>query len=462
MVMKKTYSEKLALSLKRITYDNLPEEVVLMAKRCFLDWLGCTIAARNEKPIRMIGTVSALYGGNRQATVVTTGEKTSAPLAAFVNGAAAHALEMDDVHCGSVTHPACVVISAAVAVGEREGIHGSRLIEAIVAGYDAMIRVGEAVGKSHYRLWHNTSTCGTFGSAVSAGKALGLTVSQYMDALGNAGSQAAGLWEFLEDGANTKFMHAGKAAMNGIIASDLAKQGFTGARRIFEGPRGFFLATSQDADAEKLVEGIDGENTGYRILADSFKLYPCCRHTHSSIDAAIKLVSEQKILPDDVKRVQVDTYSGAVDLCGGGEIKNCYSAKFHIPFAVATAIIYRKVRLESFSESRIKDRRILDLAGMVSVHVDSELDKLYPSQWSSRVTIHLRGGRSVHTTVLAPSGDPDNPPSEGQMEEKFRYNVQDIITGQGVEQVLEEIYTIDACENIAVLFNNLETFYRDG
>jgi 2-methylcitrate dehydratase PrpD len=267
------FSERLAQLIERIHYEDLPAEVVQMAKNCFLDWLGCVYAARDELPVRSMAEVATISKGKGHSTVIPYGERNSAPFAALVNGAAAHALELDDVHRDSVLHPASVVISAVYASGEREKVSGKSLIEAIVTGYEIMIRAGEGVGRSHYWFWHNTSTCGTFGAVAGVGKILGLTVDQYVHALGNAGSQSAGLWEFLTDGANTKLLHTGKAAMNGILAADLAKRDFTGARRIFEGERGFYRATSKDYSLDKLVEGIDDRPVRYRILSDSFKPY---------------------------------------------------------------------------------------------------------------------------------------------------------------------------------------------
>lgn len=454
--MEETCSERLASFIGRIDFPGLPHTVVQMAKSCLLDWLGCVVAARNEDSVQKVSAVAGIYGGRGKSTIIPTLERSSSLLASFINGAAAHALEMDDVHRDSVTHPACVVIPAVFAVGEREKIGGKKLIEAIVSGYEIMIRVGEAVGRSHYTTWHNTSTCGTFGAAAGAGKVLGLTRDQHVHALGNAGSQSAGLWEFLEDGADTKFMHAGKAAMNGIIASDLAAQGFTGARRIFEGKRGFFTATSTDARIDKLIEELDGKEPFYRILTDSFKFYPSCRHTHSPIDATLKLVSEYNIKPEDVEQVDVCTYSAAIDLCGEGKVTNPYRAKFNIPFTVATAILYRSVWLESFTDSRVSSRHLLNLSGRVYVHLDDEYDKLYPSKWPARVTIHLKGSRSVEETVYVPKGDPDNPPADEDLRVKFFNNVRGRLAEESAERIVERIDSLEVTDDMSDFFDDLQ------
>jgi 2-methylcitrate dehydratase PrpD len=454
--MKSTYSEKLAAFVEKISYRDLPADVIQMAKNCFLDWLGCVYGSRNDRGVRSMVEVARISKGSEHATVIPCGEKNSALLSALVNGAAAHALELDDVHRDSVLHAAAVVIPAVFAVGEREHISGEGLIEAIVSGYEVMIRVGEGVGRSHYWFWHNTSTCGTFGSAAGVGRILGLTVDQYVHALGNAGSQSSGLWEFLQDGANTKLLHTGKAAMNGIIAADLAQRNFTGARQIFEGERGFFLATSKDADPDRLIQGFDQEPIGYKIISNSFKLYPSCRHTHSPIDATLALFLKHDIRWEAVERVEVYTYSGAINLCSGVELKNPYVAKWHIPFAVATALKYRQVTLDSYSEARLREQALLDLADKVTLRLDPELDARYPSQWPARVEIYTKGAGQISTTVYSPKGDPDNPPTKEELNNKFRNNASFSLPSHVIEELIEKVDHIERQSDISDLLRNVQ------
>lgn len=454
--MEYTYSERLAAFIEKIHYEDLPAEVVQMAKNCFLDWLGCVYASKNEPGVRSMAEVARVSKGNEHSTVIPYGEKNSAPFSAFVNGAAAHALEMDDVHRDSVLHPATVVISAVFASGERECVSGKSLIEAIVCGYEVMIRVGEGVGRSHYLFWHNTSTCGPFGSAAGVGKILGLTAGQFVHALGNAGSQSSGLWEFLSNGTNTKLLHTGKAAMNGIIAADLAKLNFTGACRIFEGEKGFYRATSKDYNLDKLIQGLDHEPIQYKILSDSFKPYPSCRHTHPMIDATLALVLKHDIQWQDVEKVEVYTYSGAINLCGKVELKNPYVAKWHIPFAVATGLKYRWVKFESYTESRLKEKTLLDLAERVHLHLDPELDALYPGQWPARVEIYLRGGDKIAMTVYYPKGDSDNPISKEELNDKFRDNASICLYPDAVEVLIKSIDHLETQEDVSTLLRNVQ------
>lgn len=203
--------------------------------------------------------------------------------AALANGAFSHALDMDDLHNASIIHLGTVVVPAALAVAEQIGASGKQLITAIAAGYEIGARVGEAVNPDSYFFWHTTGTAGTFGAAAAAAKLLTLDAEQTAHCLGSAGSQAAGLWEFLQEGAMSKTLHAGKAAFNGIFAAFLAKEGFTGATKILEGEKGFCLAMTSKAKLNKLTEGL-GQGK-YKIDENAFKPYAACKHCHASINA---------------------------------------------------------------------------------------------------------------------------------------------------------------------------------
>src|SRR5688572_16044403 len=233
----------------------------------------------------MARRISAGFGTSGEATVFG-GPRGSAAAAAFANGVASHILELDDIHTASTVHGAAPIIPAALAVAEREFASGQAFLAAVVLGYEAAFRIGEAVNPSHYRFWHPTGTVATFGAAAAAGSVLGLNAAEMRDAFGSAGTQAAGLWEFNADGAMSKHLHPGKAAFNGVLAADLARAGFTGASRILEGERGFFRAMSSTPDLSRIADGL---GTAWKIGENGFKLHACCGHTHTAIDAAIAL-----------------------------------------------------------------------------------------------------------------------------------------------------------------------------
>ena len=211
-------TRKLAEVLSTTAYNDLPPAVIEDARRSVLDWLGSALAGSLEPPAQMTRCVVSQLGVSDEATVFPDG-RASAAGAALANGVASHILELDDVHKGSTLHPAAPIIPAALAVAEREHADGRAFLLAVTLGYEAALRIGEAVNPSHYRFFHPTGTAATFGAAVAAGSLLQLDAARLLDALGSAGTQAAGLWEFNADGAMSKALHPGKAAFNGILSA---------------------------------------------------------------------------------------------------------------------------------------------------------------------------------------------------------------------------------------------------
>jgi len=320
-------------------------------------------------------------------------------------------------------------------VAEREGASGLDFLTAVVLGYEVAIRVGEAVGRSHYRFWHNTATCGVFGSAAAAGWLLGLDAEQMVWALGNAGTMAGGLWEFIADGAMSKHLHAGRAASSGLLAADLARRGFTGARRILEGERGFFAATSSDARPELVTQGLIPGIADYKISGVSIKPYPSCRHTHPAIDAALALHQEHVPVPDQIARIEVETYQAALDLIDNPNPTHSYAAKFSLQYCVACALARGRVGLDDFGYEVLGDEAVRGLMARMSVGLSEELDERYPQEWPARVRVALADGRELTRLVKVPRGDPENPLTQAELEEKFRL----LITGTGYEEIADAL-----------------------
>jgi 2-methylcitrate dehydratase PrpD len=214
--------------------------------------------------------------------VLISRRHTSPLFAAMVNAAASHVAEQDDVHNGSVFHPATVVFPPVLAVAQQQGRGGRDLLTAAVAGYEVGIRVGEFLGRSHYKVFHTTGTAGTIASAAATGRMLGLDAEKMLMAFGSAGTQAAGLWEFLRDAADSKQLHTAKAASDGLLAAYLAADGFTGARRILEGVQGMAAGMSTDADPARLTDrlGTAGRSRRLRSSITRRAATPIRRPTH--------------------------------------------------------------------------------------------------------------------------------------------------------------------------------------
>jgi len=417
-------TRQLADFLAGATYDDLTPAVREDTRRATLDWLGSALAGALEPQARMAQRVASGLGASAESTMFAAG-RASAPAAALANGVASHILELDDVHKGSTLHAAAPVISAALAVAERERATGREFAVAVALGYEAALRIGEAVNPSHYRFWHPTGTAATFGAAAAAGSLIKLTPSQLVDALGTAGTQAAGLWEFNADGAMSKHLHPGKAAFNGIIAADLAREGFTGASRILEGERGFFRATAAGHDASRITDGL---GTAWKVSENCYKLHACCGHTHSAIDVALDIRArrdwDSPSAVDAIDQIEIQTYGPGYEIVKDPTPGTPYRAKFSIAYCVATALLEGVVGLEQFTADRFDGEGVVSpsIAALLSrtrVTVHPDLTDRYPAEWPTRVLVSLRTGDVERGASGYPRGNPENPVSTSHLEEKF-------------------------------------------
>ena len=440
-------SRLLAETLAATHYQDLPPAVIAETQRAVLDWLGSALAGALEPPARMAQRVVAGFGVSDEATVFGAG-RASAPGAALANGVASHILELDDVHKGSTLHPAAPIIPAALAVAERERADGRAFLLAVALGYDAALRIGEAVNPSHYHYWHPTGTAATFGAAVAAGALLGLNAAQMLDALGSAGTQAAGLWEFNADGAMSKSLHPDKAALNGVLAADLARLGFTGATRILEGERGFFRATATDADPTRITEELGSH---WKIEENCYKLYSCCGHTHTAIDTAIDLRSELSWTGHEavnrVASMEIQTYGPGYAIVREMNPRTPYQAKFSLAYVVAAALLEGWVGLDQFSPDRfspdgVRQPAIAALLKRTTVTVSPELTALYPAAWPARLTLRLADGQTVSGGSDYPRGNPENPVSTAALEDKFRALVTPRLGADKAEQALALVHRL--------------------
>ncbi len=426
----------------------LPEHVLVDTRRAVLDWLGSALAGSIEPPARMGQKIALGLGVSNEATVFSAG-RASAAAAALANGISSHILEFDDVHKGSTLHPAAPVIPAALAVAEREHVNGRSFLIAVALGYEAALRIGEAVNPSHYRYWHPTGTAATFGAAAAAGSILKLNAAQMLDALGTAGTQAAGLWEFNADGAMSKHLHPGKAAFNGVLAADLAREGFTGATRILEGERGFFRATSAEHDATRITDGL-GER--WKIGENCYKMHSCCGHTHTAIDVALDLRTKAA---GKIAAVEIETYGPGFEIVKEMNPRTPYQAKFSIAYCVAVALLEGRVGLEQFSPDRLTDPNIAWLLERTRVTVSPVLTAKYPVAWPTRVSITLQNGDVMTASSDYPRGNPENPVSTEGLEAKFAALVGARFGHETALRALRKLHALDECEDMALAFSDL-------
>jgi 2-methylcitrate dehydratase PrpD len=341
------------------------------------------------------------------------GRETDSGRRALVMGGLTHILEVDDLHKASVVHPACVTLPVAIALAQDDIPSGGDFLKAILYGFEACTRVGMAVGEGHYKVWHNTATCGTFGAAMTAATLLRLSDEETVHALGNAGTQSAGLWEFLNTGAMSKHLHAGRGAEAGVVAAQLAQLGFTGPPAILEGPQGFFAGACPDPDPGAVLRDPEGP---WQVHLTSIKPWPSCRHTHPVIDAALEI--SPKIDVDDIDRVDVAAYQAAIDVCDRPDPGSEYEAKFSLQHCVAISLMDGKNVFASYDPSS-RDRAA-SLRSRVEVRAGEKYSAAYPRDWGGEVTVHLKDGGLVTAVRDACKGDPELPLKREEMIDKAR------------------------------------------
>jgi 2-methylcitrate dehydratase PrpD len=395
-----------------LRFEDIPRAVIGRAEDLFLDWFGSALAGKNARAVEAIECFARAMGPSDGLSEVLISRRRTSPLfAALVNGAASHYAEQDDVHNGSVFHPGTVVFPPVLAMAQSLGSSGRDLLTAAVAGYETGIRVGEFLGRSHYKVFHTTGTAGTIASAAAVGNLLRLSSEQMLHAFGSAGTQAAGLWEFLRDAADSKQLHSAKAAADGLLSAWLAQHGFTGARRIFDGEQGMAAGMSSDSDPAKLADGL-GER--WALVETSFKFHACCRHTHPAADALLALNLDAAT----VKQVTAHVHQGAIDVLGAVDIpRTVHQAKFSMGTVLGLIAVFGRAGLREFDE-HFNDPQVAAFREKVKMVLDPEVDQAYPARWIGKVTVEKVDGRVMHGRIDEPRGDPGNTLSRAELEEK--------------------------------------------
>ncbi|MEN3297604.1 MAG: hypothetical protein V7642_6857 [Burkholderiales bacterium] len=409
-------SQTLAAFAANLRFEDIPESVILRTEDLFLDWFGSALAGKGARPVETIEWFAQQMGASTGPSEVLISRRKTTPLfAAMVNAASSHFAEQDDVHNGSVFHPATVVFSPVLAVAQELGSSGRELLTASVAGYEVGIRIGEFLGRSHYKIFHTTGTAGTVAAAAAVGHLLKVTPEQMLHAFGSAGTQAAGLWEFLRDAADSKQLHTAKAAADGLTAAYLASKNFTGARRILEGAQGMAAGMSKDADPAKLTDRL-GQR--WALPETSFKFHASCRHTHPAADALLQVVTEHRLTPEQIARVTAHVHQGAIDVLGPVvNPRTVHQAKFSMGTVLGLAAQFRRAGVKEF-ESYFNDPRIAAFRGKVGMELDPEVDGAYPARWIGKVTVETTDGRILRGRVDEPKGDPGNTLSRAELEGK--------------------------------------------
>ena len=379
-------TKQLANFITETKYEDLPPETIRKAKMHILDCLGVSIGAYHTPWAQAVTGLIREYGGKEEAHLLVDGEKVPTINAALVNGTLAHSLEFDDAHILSTCHPGATIIPAALAIAEHRNSSGKDLLLSIILAYELMLRVGMAIFPSHRdkRKFHITATTGNLGAAAATAKLLDLDADACLNALGLAGDQAAsGLFAFISDGTMSKRIHAGRAAMNGVLSALFAQRGITGGPTILEDEYGFLEAYADEYDIDKMVANLGKD---FEILNCWCKQFPCCGHLQGLIRLASKISKGHDFKSDEIEYVQIGIYSDAL-VHNKYEINSSLDAQESASFAVAASLIRGDAYIKEFFED-YDDPEIAALMKKIKVQVDEEIDR----HRGVKVTVKIRDG----------------------------------------------------------------------
>lgn len=444
-------SRRLARFAADVRFDQLDRGLVGKFKKHLLDAIGCGLHGGSQPGAQIVNRYIRVQRGKKEATLWRQRFRGPSANVALGLGVMIHSFDFDDYHNAKI-HPGAPVIPAAVAVGEAVGASGRDLLAAIVAGYETMIRVSLATGPNASRLkgWHLTGTTGTFGAAAAAGNLLRLNEDQMASALGLAGTQSAGLWAFIADGAMSKRFHPGRAGQSGVMAAFLARDGFRGPTQILEASDGGFCrATSDQVDLSLATEDLGAKFFGGDT---NIKPYACCASSHSAVDAVLELKVKHGFLPSDVEKVLVKTARGVQVQCGFGyRAMGVVEAQMSLQFIAAVVLLEGAALLEQFSEAKISDPRILDLARRVEVVVDPDIDRWYPARYANKVEVILKDGQRFEARIDFARGSAEFPMGFSEVAGKFRSLAGPVIAEDREDDIIETVESLERLADIREL-----------
>lgn len=421
------------------------------ATRLILDWCGISLAAVKDPSAQAIRAASSISAGRGDCTALG-GAPLPPEAAAFVNGSLGSLLEMDDLHRASILHAGDVVIPAALASAQISGCSGRRLTEAVVIGYELALILGRAAAQGGYTAWYNSATCGVFGAAIAAAHAAGAPEGAKLDAVGQAGMQASGLWQCRLEPTDSKAVAAAHAARAGVTSALLAVYGVRGARHILDGPLGFFSSFYPDVAVSDILDDLAADWVLHQI---SFKPWPACRHVHPAVGLAITL--RDQVAVADIARVRVKTYAAALAFCDIPNPTTSHAARFSLQHCVAAALIHGAVRLEDAEPAALNTPAVARLRARVDVSEDPAFTAKFPNMMGARVDLmDVHGGVWTLSSDHAP-GDPEDPLTDDDLMAKFRSNLHHVGVGTAASHdLLEAIHTLPDNQTLAPLTRALQ------
>jgi 2-methylcitrate dehydratase PrpD len=442
---------QLAGFVSAIRFEDIPREGIATARQAILDCLGCVIAGAGEAAVAITSAYAKAVDGVPEAGVICHGFKTSAEMAAWINGVASHCLDYDDVGIMSVhgnLHPSVPILPVLLAIGAKNHASGKEILTAFVAGIEAELRLASLMGREIGAAgWHPTPVLGVMAAAAAACRLLSLSAEQTRCAFGIASSFAVGLQPNF--GTMTKPLHAGNAARGGVVAGLLAAQGFDGNQRIFEEPLGFGNLFGGKGTAERISRET-GWNEKWQIIRGiAFKPYPSCRGTHAGIDAMLELKREHAFQESDIASLTCKMNPWDLDLLRYHDPQNALQAKFSLEYCLAAALSDGQVSLAHFTDARVNDPKIKAIIKRIRC--------ISPEDWADspkmcqELTVRDHAGREYTKKVLKPKGDPDNPLSDEELAFKFEDCASSWFSRQESREIMGQVMELEALGDIGPL-----------
>ncbi len=448
--------EQLAAYVTTEAFDKLPQATLRAVRRAILDTLGVTLAGAVEPTAARVRAMLEPRRTGQDATIAGTPLRASVEDAALANGTAAHALDYDDVQVSLQGHPSAPILSAALALAEKQHASGAELVLAFVVGVEIEAKLGRALNPAHYEVgWHATGTLGVLGAAAAAAKLLGLSTECTAHALAIAASMSSGIKANF--GTDCKPLHVGHAARCGLEAAALAKAGFTGNPCVLEHPDGF--GSTHGGGSKPAWElATEGLGAPHEVASPGIgvKRYPSCASTHQALDATLALAEEHAIDPGTVETVECGVFYLAPHQLIYDRPETGLQGKFSMPYCVSLALLQRSVGLADFTDERIRRADVQGFMPKVRmfVHPEQTTRECLPTRFSE-VTITLADGRRLERRVSPAKGQPKNPLTDAELEAKFRDCAARVLPPERAEAVVALVQTLETLPDVGVLARSL-------
>ena len=446
-------SQQISNFIYNTNYGNLPDDVIEKAKQCLFDSIGVALYGSQFEASQISLALIKKMGGENEASILGTNQKTPCFLAALANGIRGHIADYDDSLADFGGHPSCILMPVTLALAEMRGIGGQEILTAFILGSEVGSKLGRVMGKNHYDTgFHPTGTIGTIAAVAAAAKLLELLPSQITNALGIAASSASGLRQNF--GTMTKSWHAGHAASMGVMAALLAQKGFNASVKVLEGETGFI----QTFQGSRELFPLGQLGNPYSLMKIQVKVYPSCAMTHPSVDAILKLKKEYCFNSQEVKAMECYICSRASSILGHKKPHNALQAKFSLEYCLVAALISGNLGINQFTDEAVSKSEVRGIMKKISIKIDPHMDELAKKKnllSPSKIKIILNNEQEVSQTVGEAKGGPNNPLKWSELEEKFLECSHKLLSKNQVKKFCHRIRNLEEISNISDLVSLL-------